>query len=76
MICEFCGKEDSVQIVLSCGYTVCLEHVNNLGDTFQCIICKNHVINKQALFNMNKNRSILSKLQFTNYLNTVKEKCF
>lgn len=75
MSCEYCGIQESVNIILTCGFTVCLDHLNDRDNNFQCMICKNHLINKEVLFKMNKNRSTLSKLEYTNYFKSIEEKC-
>lgn len=65
--CDFClasSESGVVLIILPCGYTICLNHFDQLESSFECLVCKNHKIKKDDCFNMNKNRSILKKLEY------------
>ncbi|CAF0903971.1 unnamed protein product [Brachionus calyciflorus] len=69
-------SKESPLIVLTCGYTVCLNHLDDLSDNFECFICKNHQISKKECFEMNRNKSVLKERDYANQVKELKEKCF
>ncbi|CAF0834543.1 unnamed protein product [Brachionus calyciflorus] len=73
--CDHCliDVQNQVPITLSCGYTICFNHMNELDNVFNCLVCKNHQVSKQDCFKMNKNRSMLLKFNYSELINDLKE---
>ncbi len=63
-ICDFvgCKKYLKEPITLSCGQTVCKEHVNVVGEKFKCPVCDLHHMKPEKGFQVNiKMNSLLNK---------------
>ncbi|CAF0923835.1 unnamed protein product [Brachionus calyciflorus] len=74
--CDLCYKPFSNSnnlITLSdCAFTICNEHLANKDPTFECPICHDHTINKEACLAIKKNRLNSKRLDYIENLNTAK----
>lgn len=53
--CNFCEQEfESSPRVLPCGWTVCSKHIDKRLNTIDCFICKNHEIDCESNFPVNR----------------------
>lgn len=66
MFCEYCNceQDDLNLLTLPCGYLVCNEHIRYQDSFFECIICKNHLIDKKGYLEMKKNERKIDEINF------------
>ncbi|CAF0721369.1 unnamed protein product [Brachionus calyciflorus] len=64
------------KITLPCGFTTAYQNIINQPDNFECIVCKDHVVNKQECLSMKRNVLVTKQEKVKNEyekLKTLKE---
>ncbi|CAF0989925.1 unnamed protein product [Brachionus calyciflorus] len=54
---------DALELHLPCGFVTTYKTLTDQADNFYCLICKNHLINKNECLNLNFNRLVIKQKQ-------------